>query len=148
MSKVQPLPPERVIAAARRWLGTPYHHQAACRGVGVDCLGLIRGVWADLYGTAPEAPPPYTRDWAEALGRETLMEAAERHLLRSDRETIEAGDVLVFRYRRDLPAKHIAIATGADRFIHAVERQGVVEVALVPGWQKRIAARFVFPDRM
>jgi NlpC/P60 family putative phage cell wall peptidase len=55
--------PEEVIAAARRFVGTPYHHQAALAGAGCDCLGLIRGVWRDLYGTEPETPPPYTPDW-------------------------------------------------------------------------------------
>lgn len=33
-----------IVAAARQWLGTPYRHQASVRGVGCDCLGLIRGV--------------------------------------------------------------------------------------------------------
>jgi hypothetical protein len=35
-----------VIAAARGWLGTPYHDQASLKGVGCDCLGLARGVLA------------------------------------------------------------------------------------------------------
>ena len=28
-----------------RWIGTPYRHQASLKGVGCDCLGLVRGVW-------------------------------------------------------------------------------------------------------
>jgi cell wall-associated NlpC family hydrolase len=40
----------RVVALARTWLGTPYHHQASLRGAGADCLGLLRGVYAELYG--------------------------------------------------------------------------------------------------
>ena len=36
-----------IVAAARRWLGTPYHHQATRQGVGADCLGLVRGVWRE-----------------------------------------------------------------------------------------------------
>ena len=39
-----------IVEAARHWLGTPYHHQASLRGVGCDCLGLVRGVWRDLLG--------------------------------------------------------------------------------------------------
>ena len=147
MTDIAGCSPARVVKAARAWIGTPYHHQAACRGVGTDCLGLIRGVWHDLFGEMPEAPPPYTRDWAEALDRETLIDAAERYLRRAPDRDITAGTVLVFRYRRDVPAKHIGIATAPDRFIHAVERRGVVEVALVAGWRRRIAAQFVFPDR-
>ncbi|MDG1118150.1 MAG: peptidase, partial [Flavimaricola sp.] len=29
-----------VVATARGWIGTPYLHQASCRGAGCDCLGL------------------------------------------------------------------------------------------------------------
>ena len=54
-----------VVAEARSWLGTPYHHQGALAGAGCDCLGLVRGVWRDLYGNEPETPPPYTPDWGE-----------------------------------------------------------------------------------
>jgi NlpC/P60 family putative phage cell wall peptidase len=88
-----------IVEAARHWLGTPYHHQASLRGVGCDCLGLVRGVWRDLYGPEPEAPPPYSPTWAESLGEETLAVAASRHLLPLPREEVRAGDVLLFRWR-------------------------------------------------
>ncbi|MFY8139958.1 MAG: peptidase P60, partial [Caulobacter sp.] len=55
----------RIVAAARGWLGTPYRHQASVKGVGCDCLGLVRGVWRELYGQEPETAPPYRPDWAE-----------------------------------------------------------------------------------
>ena len=53
-----------VVAVARTWLGTPYHHQASLKGVGTDCLGLVRGVLCELYGDHAEEPPAYSRDWA------------------------------------------------------------------------------------
>jgi len=56
----------RIVDAARGWIGTPYRHQAACRGAGCDCLGLVRGVWRELVGPEPERLPPYAPDWAEA----------------------------------------------------------------------------------
>jgi len=56
---------DKVLALAEPWIGTPYRHQASLRGVGCDCLGLIRGVWRELYGSEPELPPPYAPDWAE-----------------------------------------------------------------------------------
>jgi NlpC/P60 family putative phage cell wall peptidase len=49
-----------IIAEARSWIGTPYHHQAALKGVGCDCLGLVRGVWRAVYGADPEHPPAYS----------------------------------------------------------------------------------------
>ena len=33
------MPGERVVALARDWIGTPYHHQEARKRVGADCLG-------------------------------------------------------------------------------------------------------------
>lgn len=51
-----------VVIAARRWIGTPYVHQAALRGAGADCLGLVRGVWREVLGEEPEPVPPYTPD--------------------------------------------------------------------------------------
>ena len=74
-----------IVAEARAWIGTPYRHQASLAGVGADCLGLVRGVWRGLNGRDAEAPPPYSRDWAEALGEETLIAAADRHLARERR---------------------------------------------------------------
>ena len=46
--------PARIVRAARGWLGTPYHDQASVKGVGCDCLGLIRGVWREVVGPEPK----------------------------------------------------------------------------------------------
>ena len=42
-----------IVGAARGWIGTPYRHQASLKGVGCDCLGLLRGVWRELKGEEP-----------------------------------------------------------------------------------------------
>ena len=68
-----------VIAAARVWIGTPYRHQASLKGVGCDCLGLIRGVWRGLYGGEPEEVPAYAEGWAEAGAGEILAQAFGRY---------------------------------------------------------------------
>ncbi|MDT8344324.1 MAG: hypothetical protein RQ752_07800, partial [Thermohalobaculum sp.] len=86
-----------VVHAARDWIGTPYCHQASRKGAGADCLGLLRGVWREVMGAEPEAPPPYTPDWSEATGRERLLEAAGRHLVPVDVREAGAGDVVVMR---------------------------------------------------
>ena len=84
-----------VVAEARSWIGTPYRHQASLKGVGCDCLGLVRGVWRALLGDEPERAPPYAPDWAEASARETLAEAAARHLIPVASEAVRDGDVLL-----------------------------------------------------
>ncbi|MEY8802837.1 NlpC/P60 family protein [Leisingera sp. XS_AS12] len=161
----------RVVAAARRWIGTPYVHQASCRGAGCDCLGLIRGLWRELLGAEPELPPAYTMDWSEPQGAEALWQAAARHLTAKPLQQAAPGDVILFRMRAGSVAKHLGVQSivassggkgslrprvgvmrpprGADgrcpAFIHAYAGHGVVESPLTPPWQRRIVARFHFP---
>lgn len=139
-----------IVAAARSWLGTPYVHQASAKGAGTDCLGLIRGVWRDLYGAEPEIPPPYGPDWNErawfrSAREEPLLAAARRHLAPRSIAEEKPGDVLVFRVVRDGPAKHCGILTGKDRFIHAYAGRVVVESWLSRWWRERLAGVFGFP---
>jgi NlpC/P60 family putative phage cell wall peptidase len=138
---------QRIVAAARGWIGTPYLHQASLKGIGCDCLGLLRGVWREVMGAEPETPPPYTPDWAEASGRETLMEAATRALSPVAVADVQAGDVVLFRWREGLPAKHCAIASGPATMIHAHDGASVAEVAIGPWWRRRVAGAYRFPDR-
>lgn len=140
---------EKVVAEARGWIGTPYVHQAACKGAGTDCLGVIRGVWRALIGPEPEDVPPYTMDWAEPAGQEVLLAAGLRLLRPKDLAEAAPGDVLLFRMRDGAIAKHLGIAaeTGArPTFIHAYTGHGVVESPLSAPWARRIAARFAYPE--
>jgi NlpC/P60 family putative phage cell wall peptidase len=137
---------ERAAELARGWLGTPYGHQASLKGVACDCLGLVRGVWRELYGREPELPPPYAPDWAEAGLAETLADAGRRHLTEIDVAGFAAGDVLLFRWKPHLPAKHAGIAISRTRMIHAQEGAAVSEIALTPWWLSRLAFAFRFPE--
>ena len=136
---------DALVIEVRRWIGTPYRHQASLRGVGCDCLGLVRGVWRNCIGDEPEQPPPYAPDWAEALGEEQLADAALRHLLPIPREEFSKGDVLLFRWRDGFIAKHAAIATSAQSMVHAHDGASVCEIALAPWWRRRLAYAFRFP---
>ncbi|NWG45989.1 MAG: C40 family peptidase [Alphaproteobacteria bacterium] len=135
----------RIIAEARSWLGTPYKHRAAVKGAGCDCLGLVMGVYAALVGPVPEDPPPYSRDWAEAAGEETLLAAARRHLVELPVAEAGPGDVLIFRILTGRICKHAGILSRPGHMIHAMEGHGVVEIALSPWWRRKVAAAFAFP---
>jgi NlpC/P60 family putative phage cell wall peptidase len=140
-----PLTRAAIVAAARGWRGTPYRHQASLKGIGCDCLGLVRGVWRDMFGTEPEPTPPYAPDWAEATHGEPLADAALRHMTEVDAQAFAPGDVLLFRWRAHMTAKHAAIVTAPDAMIHAHDGAAVAEVALAPWWRRRIAYAFRFP---
>ncbi|NPD15373.1 peptidase [Xinfangfangia sp. D13-10-4-6] len=137
-----------VLQEARRWIGTPYIHQASCAGAGTDCLGLIRGIWRRLYGAEPFPIPAYSADWAEAGGTETLLDAAGKWLCPLGPGGPAPGDVLVFRMREGGIAKHLGVLSApwpAPRFIHAYSGHYVSESALTTPWARRVAAGFSFP---
>lgn len=135
-----------IVAEARRWIGTPYRHQASLLDVGTDCLGLVRGVWRTLVGPEPEKPPPYTPDWAETRGSEDLLNAARRWLVEIPVGAAHEGDVLLFRMGLGAPAKHAAIMSDPSTIIHAYWGRSVCETRLVPWWRRRIAGAFSFPE--
>ncbi|MCC1492720.1 NlpC/P60 family protein [Cognatishimia sp. F0-27] len=136
----------RVVAATRGWLGTPYHDQASLKGVGCDCLGLIRGVWRETIGPEPFAMPPYSRDWGEIAQREPILDLARTVMAEVPVDQRAPGTVLVFRMRAGALAKHLGILTEPARFIHAYERLGVLEEPLSAAWQRRLVAAFQFPE--
>lgn len=137
-----------VLARAEGWLGTPYRHQASCKGAGSDCLGLLRGVWREVHGAEPTGIPAYTADWSEPQGREELLDAARQFLIPVAAGQEQPGDVLLFRMRPGAVAKHLGILarTGeAAAFIHAYSGHGVVLSPLSAPWRRKIAAIFRFP---
>ena len=133
------------MSIARAWIGTPYLHQASVKGVGCDCLGLLRGVWRELRGAEPEVAPRYSPDWAEATGAETLRDALARHLKEIDPACITAGDIALLRMIRRGPAKHCGIVaerSGALTLIHARQNRRVSEEALSALWKRKLAFAF------
>ncbi len=135
-----------IVAAARAWIGTPYRHQAAVRGAGCDCLGLVRGVWRDVHGVEPEAPPPYSPDWGEAGAVEHILDAAHRHMRLIALADARAADVVVFRMREGRIAKHMAILSSDATMIHAQSNDRVREIAFAPYWRRHAVAAFEFPE--
>jgi NlpC/P60 family putative phage cell wall peptidase len=137
------------VEVARGWLGTPYRHQASEKGVGADCLGLVRGVWREVVGEEPETPPPYAADWAEVGGDETLLAAARRRLVEKPVAAMRPGDVLLFRMSEGAAVKHCAILSEVGepepRMIHAYWGRAVVESWMGPWWRRRLVAVFGWP---
>lgn len=135
-----------VLGEAESWIGTPYRHQGSSKGVGCDCLGLVRGVWRSVCGPEPEQPGNYAPDWAEAGGRDLMLEAARRHFVELPESDARPGDLLIFRWRQATLCKHAGILADGDRFIHAYQGHAVLASPLVWQWQNRIAAVFSFPN--
>jgi NlpC/P60 family putative phage cell wall peptidase len=69
-----------------------------------------------------------------------------KYLTEIDREEAREGDVVLFRWRKHLPAKHAAILTAPDRMVHAQEHAAVSEVALSNWWRRRMAYAFTIAE--
>jgi NlpC/P60 family putative phage cell wall peptidase len=134
-----------IVAAARSWIGTPYAHQASAKGVGADCLGLIRGVWREVIGPEPEGVPSYTPTWDARRGREPLAEAARRHFLEIYPHAARPGDVVLIRIVQGGQARHAVILSTEERIVHAYEGHSVIEQDYTYGWRRRAAYAFRFP---
>jgi hypothetical protein len=87
-----------VVAAARSWIGTPYHHAADVKEHGVDCAMLLVRVYCDSGLVEPFDPRPYTRDWFLHRDEERYL----GFLLARSREvkTPGLGDIILFRIGR------------------------------------------------
>ncbi len=133
----------RIVAEARSWCGTPYAHQASLKHIGADCLGLVRGVYAALYRQSPQ-PPAYA-PFAVRGEPELLLDAAQHYLIATEKP-IAAGQVLLFRMRRNLPIRHAAISTSPQKMVHAMSGGTICEVDMNGWWCRHCVARFVFPD--
>lgn len=137
-----------IVDIARKWLDTPYRHNASLKGVGADCLGLLRGVYKELYGFSP-APPAYTPDWGETPDSqgnfpEPLLSAAKLYLGEKSTSPIIGGDVILFRLFDAAPIKHCAITTSATTMIHAYSNHQVCEVPIGYWWKRHITHCFAF----
>ncbi|MDI7775376.1 NlpC/P60 family protein [Asticcacaulis sp. EMRT-3] len=141
----------RIVAEARTWLGTPYRHQMSLKGVGCDCIGLVRGVWREVVGPEPASLPPYSPDWAEVCGQDWLLAGLGAHFQPVSVGQAQAGDVIAFRMKPGALAKHAAIlsagglAASDARLIHAYWGHAVVESWLNPFWRQRVVGAFRFP---
>lgn len=142
---MRPADPARVVAAARGWIGTPYHDQASLRGVGCDCLGLARGIWREVIGPEPEQVPPYSRDWGETGAREVLILGALRWMIPIAAASPPVGACIVFRVLDRAIAKHVGILVAPGVMIHARESTGVVEEDYGCAWRRRAVAAFLYP---
>jgi NlpC/P60 family putative phage cell wall peptidase len=113
-----------IVAAAREWIGTPYHHMADVKGVGCDCAMLLVRVYVDLKLVEPFDPRPYTRDWH-------LHRSEERYLgflLARAHEVASPlpGDVILFRYGRCFSHGGIVTLAHPLTILHAFHPARVV----------------------
>lgn len=136
---------QRVVAAARSWIDTPFHHQSRLKHIGVDCIGLIIGVARELSLVPPDFD---VQGYAETPDGRTLMRLAAMHMTEIAREEMGPGDVVVTRF--DQGAQHFGILGdyrhGGLSIIHGASDPGrVIETRLMFGPSMQFVAAFALP---
>lgn len=139
---------EQAVALAREWIGTPYQHQACLKGVGVDCVGLIRGVYHGLYGVEAPELINYSADWGDSNGNETMVAAAEKYLEPVPLDQLASGHVVLLRWQKHRVAKHSMILTGPETAIHAYNNSPVTEINLHRFWLSKIVYAYTWPEEV
>jgi cell wall-associated NlpC family hydrolase len=113
-----------VVAEARRWLRTPYHHAAQIRGAGADCAMLPFAVYRAV-GLIPDfTVDHYPPDWHLHRDAERYLAIVERHAREVPAPT-GPGDFVLYRWGRAFA--HGAIIVAWPRVIHALIHVGVTE---------------------
>jgi len=121
-----------ILTEAREWIGTPYYHQQSTKGIGCDCLGLVRGVWRGCIGPEPAPTPPYLR--MRRRGDSALSDTMALYLTEVEIAAARPADVIIYRIRMQ---EHCAILAEGDvesgSIIHAMAEAGcVVEGPVLP----------------
>lgn len=140
MSDIQ----QRIVAAARACMGTPFRHQGRLPGVGLDCAGLcivaLRAAGVEMrdvkaYGRVPnEGRLQQAIDAQPGLRRIALADAG-------------AGDVVLIRFGTE--PSHVGLLSAQGCIIHAYERIGRVvehridatlQLQIVAAWRAQVQA--------
>ena len=151
---------EEFLEEADSWQGTPWQHNEACKGVGVDCVRFpyavaiacgIKLTDPGNYSNTPQGENLLHRldeqlnlvgvvkdayNWSHKFINKSLTKPELLSLTRY-------GDILVFSRSWKCPPGHLAIRTREGK-IHATNKRGVVKSGL--GTAKLLAAVYRFQE--
>ena len=114
----------QIVAAARRWIGTPYHAGADLLGVGVDCGMLILRVFVDAALVPDFDPRPYPADWHLHRSEEKYLGIVRRHC--GPAAIAGLGDLMLFRWGRCYSHGGIVTRLRPLAIVHAFQPAGLV----------------------
>lgn len=109
-----------VVAEALSWRGTPYHHLADLKGIGIDCAMILVRIFVDTGMVPPFDPRPYPTDWHLHQAEERYLNAVLSYA--HEVETPGPGDIALYRF--GLTRSHSALVIEWPRIIHAQFRIG------------------------
>lgn len=137
---------EKIIAAARSLIGTPFRHQGRIAHGVADCAGMICAV-ADAIGVDYIDQQGYSPHPSNGLLESALD--AQPCLVRVSLADMQPADVLLMKFASD--PQHLAIYAGFnplykdDGIVHAyAQSRKVCEHRLTDEWRSRIVRVYRF----
>ena len=125
---------EEFIAEALAWEGTKFHHQAAVKGVGCDCIGLVVGAGRAVGLLTPAMEDTWRRNrgYARTPNPRQMRTALAEVLTEIPFDDVMPGDLAWFRVGAD--PQHLCIVTRPGWMIHAYAQIGKVVAQPLLGW--------------
>jgi cell wall-associated NlpC family hydrolase len=137
-----------IVACARTWIDTPYHHQGRLKDIGVDCIGVPLGVAHEL-GLVPANFD--VKGYSKVPDGRSLLRLANEHMVRLALDgVLSPGMVIVVAINGD--PQHFGIVGdyrhGGVSIIHANSQANpprVVETRLMFHRTMRLVAAYDMP---
>jgi len=119
---------DRIVKEIESWIGTPWIHGQALKGVGTDCVRFIISVAKESEWIPKDyIPPMYNQDWALHNEISILEQEIQKFAFRVE-PPFEVGDILLFVYGKC--ASHAGIYVGNDEMVHAYREAGVIKTPI------------------
>lgn len=113
---------EDIIAEARTWVGTPYHHMGAVKGAGVDCAQLLNMIYSEVGLIERVDYGEYSQDWMLHRSEEKYLRVIMNHAKKVDHPL--PGDVVLWKIGRCF--SHAAVVVTWPEIIHSYKAEGCV----------------------
>lgn len=127
----------QLVAEAVEWIDTPFKHNQSVKGIGADCVGVVRGIGHACGIQFADVPKSYSR---RPDGQ--LPCYLGRHLVTVSEPL--PGDVLLIAFT-DEPS-HVALFIGNDEIVHAYAKVRRCIRQSMKGWETRIRAVYSFRE--
>lgn len=112
-----------IVAEAKTWLRTPFHHREGIKGIGCDCVHLPIRVYQAVGLLEREFNPGYyAQHWYLHQSEELYMRGLNERLRRVD--IAQPADLAMYKFGRTV--SHAAIVVDDAYIIHAYSTIGAV----------------------
>jgi cell wall-associated NlpC family hydrolase len=110
---------DRVVAIARSWILTPYHHRSKVKGEGVDCAQIIAAVFEEA-GLVPLLDlGDYPEQWFLHRDQERYVEYVLQYAREINQADAIPADMVIFKVGRTFAHGAIIVDPGWPRIVHA-----------------------------